>query len=118
MAGIWTALDDLIRELAAIRHVAPRIAVDGPVRQALEDAIASAAQAIDFTIDAPGNAHRLLAARQTLGVCSEMVRALDGRQARGLRSPDRGDATRSRALELIETARDLPKAGAARSHES
>jgi hypothetical protein len=107
MSSTWKAVDGLIRELGAIRRVAPRVSVHQHSRLALDQAILEAAQAIDFTIDAPGSAQRLTAARDALGICAEMVLALDVQAARGLRARRRGEAVRGRALERLEKARSL-----------
>lgn len=88
--------------------MAGQVSVDDHVRAALEHAIVGAAEAIDFTIDAPANPDRLLVARDALGICAEMVSALDSQRARGLGARNRGGALRARALELIDTARALP----------
>ena len=47
------------------------------------------------------------AARDALGICEEMMLALDVQVARGLRARKRGEALRGRALELLEKARSL-----------
>ena len=105
MSSAWTVVDGLIRELGAIRRVAPRVSVHEYSRLALDRAIVEAAEAIDFTIDAPTSSQRLTAARDALGICEEMVLALDVQVARSLRAHKRGDALRGRALELLEKAR-------------
>jgi hypothetical protein len=107
MSSTWTAVDGLIRELGAIRRVAPRVSVHEYSRLALDRAIVEAAEAIDLTIDAPTSAQRLTAARDALGICEEMMLALDVQGARSLRARKRGDALRGRALELLEKARSL-----------
>ena|SRR6186997_419114 len=107
MYSTWTAVDGLIRELGAIRRVAPQVSVHAHSRLALDQAILEAAQAIDFTIDAPTSPQRLTAARDALGICEEMVLALDVRAARSLNARRRGDALRGRALERLEKARSL-----------
>jgi hypothetical protein len=107
MSSTWTAVDGLIRELGAIRRVAPKVSIHEHSRLALDQAILEAAQAIDFTIDAPGSSQRLTAARDALGVCEEMVLALNAPAARSLGARRRGDALRGRALELLEKARSL-----------
>ena len=104
MPGTWTEVDHLIRALAAVRRVAPQLSLDGDVRAALDHAIVAAAEAIDFAIDAPANPDRLLVARDALGVCAEMVLALDSQRGRALRSRNRDAALRERAVELIEAA--------------
>ena len=107
MSSTWTAVDGLIRELGAIRRVAPKVSIHEHSRLALDQAILEAAQAIDFTIDAPGSSQRLTAARDALGICEEMVLALNAPAARSLGARRRGDALRGRALELLEKARSL-----------
>jgi hypothetical protein len=107
MSSTWTAVDGLIRELGAIRRVLPQVSVHAYSRLALDQAILEAAEAIDFTIDAPTSPQRLTAARDALGICAEMVLALDVQVARSLRARKRGDALRGRALELLEKARSL-----------
>jgi len=107
MSSTWKAVDGLIRELGAIRRVAPRVSVHQHSRQALDQAILEAAEAIDFTIDAPGSSQRLTAARDALGICAEMMLALNVQGARSLRARKRGDELRGRALELLEQARSL-----------
>jgi hypothetical protein len=87
--------------------VAPRASVHEHSRLALDQAILEAAQAIDFTIDAPTSSQRLTAARDALGICAEMMLALDVQLARGLRARRRGAALRGRALDLLEKARSL-----------
>jgi hypothetical protein len=101
----WTAVDALIRELGTIRRVALRVPVYDHSRVALDQAIREAAEAIDFTIDAPQSAERLTAARDALGVCEEMIIALDGQTSRRLRARHRGEAPRLRALGLLDDAR-------------
>jgi hypothetical protein len=103
----WTAVDGLIRELGAIRRVAPQVSDHAYSRQALDQAILEAAQAIDFTIDAPTSSQRLTAARDALGICAEMMLALNVQAARSLRARRHGEALRGRALELLEKARSL-----------
>jgi hypothetical protein len=107
MTTAWTAVDRLIRDLGAIRRVAPQVSVDDHTRAALDEAITAAAEAIDFTIDAPANPDRLLVARDALGLCAEIVLALDS-HARGLPTFHRETTLRARALKLIEAARALP----------
>ena len=107
MSSSWTAVDGLIRELGAIRRVAPQVPAHSYSRLALDQAILEAAQAIDFTIDAPTSSKRLTAARDALGICEEMMLALDVQVARSLRGRKRGEALRGRALELLEKARSL-----------
>jgi hypothetical protein len=60
MSSSWTAVDGLIRELGAIRRVAPQVSVHERSRLALDRAIVEAAEAIDFTIDAPTSSNRML----------------------------------------------------------
>jgi hypothetical protein len=110
MPNPWMAVDDLIRELGAIRRVAPEVSADKHVMAAVERAITEAAQAIDFTIDGPTNPDRLLAARDALGVAEEMILALNSEFARGLRVRIRSEALRARASALIEEARALTPA--------
>jgi hypothetical protein len=107
MSSSWTAVDGLIRELGAIRRLATQVPVHEYSRRALDRAIVEAAEAIDLTIDAPTSAQRLTAARDALGICEEMVLALDVQVARSLRARRRGDALRGRALELLEKARSV-----------
>ena len=105
MTHTWTVVDGLIRELEAIRRVAPRVSGYEHSRAALDHAIRDAAEAIDFTIDAPESHERLTAARNALGVCEEMIIALDVQTSRGLRARHRGDALRTKALDLLDGAR-------------
>jgi len=101
----WTAVDGLIQELGAIRRIAPHVPVHEPSRAVLDHAIREAAEAIDFIIDAPESLERLTAARDALGVCEEMIIALEGQIARSLRARHRADALRVRALGLLDDAR-------------
>ncbi|HET6900090.1 MAG TPA: hypothetical protein VFK70_17185 [Vicinamibacteria bacterium] len=103
----WTAVDGLIRELGAIRSIAPQFSVYDHSRTALDHAMREAAEAIDLTIDAPESLERLAAARDALGVCEEMIIVLDVRISRRLRVRHRGDALRTRALHLLDSARDV-----------
>ena len=107
MSSTWTVVDGLIRELGAIRRVAPRVSAHEDSRLALDQAILAAARAIDFTIDAPTSSQRLTAARDALGICAEMMLALNVQVARSLRARRRGDALRGRAMELLDKARSL-----------
>jgi hypothetical protein len=107
MYSAWTAVDGLIRELGAIRRVAPQVSVHEHSRVALDRAIVEAAEAIDFTIDAPTSPQRLTAAREALGICAEMMLALDVQAARSLRARKRGEELRGKALERLEKARSL-----------
>ncbi len=106
MGNPWTAVDDLIRELGSIRRIAPEVCADVDAKAALERAIAEAAQAIDFTIDAPTDPSRLGAARDALGVAEELILALDGQLERALRARNRGEVLRARAQELLARARE------------
>jgi hypothetical protein len=105
MPNPWTAVDDLLHELGSIRRIAPEVQADQYVTAALERAIGDAAQAIDFTIDAPTDAARLLAARDALGVAEELILALDAQFARALRARTRSIELRSRAADLLFKAR-------------
>jgi hypothetical protein len=101
----WTAVDGLIRELGAIRRVAPQVSIHEHSRLALDRAIVVAAEAIDFTIHAPTSSKRLTAARDALGICAEMMLALNvqGAQPAGVSA---ASAARE-GLELLEKARSL-----------
>ena len=101
----WRAVDGLIRELGAIRSVAPQVSVYDHSRAALDHAIREAAEAIDFTIDAPESRERLAAACDALGVCEEMILALDVQISHRLRARHGGEALRTRALHLLDNAR-------------
>ena len=105
MPNTWTVVDGLIRELGAIRRVAPRVSAYEHSRAALDHAIREAAEAIDSTIDAPQSHERLTAARNALGVCEEMIIALDVQISRGLRARHGGDALRTIAWGLLAGAR-------------
>jgi hypothetical protein len=105
MPNPWTAVDDLLHELGSIRRVMPEIRADVQAQAALECAIRDAAQAVDFTIDAPTDPARLLAARDALGIAEELILALDVQFARALRVRVRGAALRARAAELLGQAR-------------
>ena len=105
MPNPWIAVDDLLRELGAIRRVAGEVVADQHATAALERAIQDAAQAIDFTIDAPADGARLLAAREALGVAEEVILALGVQYARALRARNRSAALRARAADLLATAR-------------
>ena len=105
MPNPWIAVDDLLRELGSIRRIAPEVAADTYAKAAVERAIQDAAQAIDFTIEAPADGARLLAARDALGVAEELILALDAQFARALRARDRSAALRARAASLLADAR-------------
>ena len=118
MPNPWIAVDDLLRELGSIRRIAPEVAADTHAKLALEGAIQDAAQAIDFTIDAPTDNARLTAARDALGVAEEVILALGAQYARALQARNRSAALRARAADLLASARRtmdaVPKAPPAR----
>ena len=112
MPNPWIAVDDLLRELGSIRRTAPEVAADIHAKAALERAIRDAAEAIDFTIDAPTDGARLLAARDALGVAEELILALGVQYARTLRARNRSEALRARAASLLAEARSSMAAAA------
>src|SRR5947207_13460521 len=104
-ASEWTAIDDLIRDLGAVRRVASELHASAVSRAAIESAIAEAAEAVDRTIDAPRNVATLTAAREAIGVATEVLRAFDAEAARSLRLRSQAETLRQRAAELIRKAR-------------
>lgn len=75
-------MDALIRQLGAVRGAADSASVAADSRVAIEAAIASAAEAIDATIDTPQDPKALATARAALMTAMELVsRAAKGRTA-------------------------------------
>jgi hypothetical protein len=106
MPNPWTAVDDLIHELGSVRAAARELSANAEAAAALEHAIREAADAVDFTIDAPTDPGRLLAAREALGVAEELILALDVQLARGLRARNRSEELRARAQALLKQSRE------------
>jgi len=105
----WATVDDLMRDLGAVRRAARDVRAAASARDiaqcAIEAAILDAAAAVDRTIDAPGNAAAVIAAREAIGVAEEVIRALDAEVGRSLKVRARAEALRARASELIQQAR-------------
>ena len=103
----WSAVDDLIRDLGAVRRAATEMRTSNVAQAAIERAIVEAAEAVDRTIDSPRSAHLLAAAREAVGVATEVILALDAEVGRSLRLRTGTQALRTRAAELIHQARSL-----------
>jgi hypothetical protein len=106
-ASEWTAIDDLIRDLGAVRRAATEIHASTLAHNAIERAIVEAAEAVDRTIDAPRDGTLLTAAREAVGVATEVILALDAEVGHSLRVRKGAQALRGRAAELIREARGL-----------
>ncbi len=103
----WTPFDHLIRDLGAVRRVATEMRASTIAVDAIERAIAEAAEAVDRTIDAPGSANLLTTAREAVGVAAEVIFTLDAELGRSLRLRTGAQALRARADKLIGEARTL-----------
>jgi hypothetical protein len=104
MARDWAAVEDLMRDLGAVRRAADSLRADDAARLALERAITEAAEAVDRTINAPKNDERLSNARRAIGVAMEVVLALDKEIGRSLRIRSRAEALSAHAAQLIQRA--------------
>jgi hypothetical protein len=103
--GTWTAVDHLIRKFETIRRDALQAGPEDKARASVDNAVANAAEAIDFAIDSPGNPDRLIVARDAVQDCTELLRALDRERVRTQQALGRGASLRLRALELVDMAR-------------
>src|ERR1043165_1080954 len=102
MAADWAAVDELMRELGAVRQAADSLRAEEAARLALDRAILGAAEAVERTIDGPNNHERLSAAREALGVAIEVVLALDKEIGRSLRIRSRAATLSAQAARLLE----------------
>jgi hypothetical protein len=106
----WTEIDDLMRDLGAVRRAAIEMRASAVANAAIERAIVAAAEAVDRTIDSPRSDALITAAREAVGVAAEVIVALDAEVGRSFRVRARAEVLRARAAELIRQARGFPPA--------
>lgn len=104
MAKEWAAVEELMRELGAVRQASDALRAEEAAGLAIDRAIRDAAEAVERTIDGPNSRERLTAARQAIGVAVEVVLALDQEIGRSLRIRSRAATLSRQAAQLIEKA--------------
>ena len=104
MARDWGAVDELMRELGAVRHAGDSLRAEEAAHLAIDRAILDAAEAVERTIDGPNSHERLSAAREAIGVAVEVILALDEEIGRSLRIRSRATTLSQQAAALIEKA--------------
>ena len=99
------ALDALINHLGSVRAASFAAHTSGPVRDAIDQAIGEATQALVDTLSTPFDEPRLTRARAAIEVAEDVIAALCEEMLRSERVRRRGADLQGRARELVERAR-------------
>ena len=99
------ALDRLINDLGSVRAASFAAHASGPVRDAIDQAIREATQALVDTLSTPFDEPGLTRARDAIEVAEDVIAALCEEMLRSERVRRRGADVQGRARELVERAR-------------
>jgi hypothetical protein len=98
-------LDTLINELGSVRSASFAAHASGPVKDAIDQAIGEATQALVDTLNTPFDEPRLTRARNAIDVAEDVIAALCEEMMRSERVRRRAADLQGRAREIVERAR-------------
>jgi len=99
------ALDTLINQLGSVRAASFAAHASGAVRDAIDQAIGEATQALVDTLTTPFDESRLTRARDAIKVAEEVIGALCEEMLRSERVRRQATDLQGRAREIVERAR-------------
>ena len=99
------ALDRLINDLGSVRAASFAAHASGPVRDAIDQAIREATQALVDTLNNPFDEPGLTRARNAIEVAEDVIAALCEEMMRSERVRRRAVELQGRAREIVERAR-------------
>ena len=99
------ALDTLIHDLGSVRSASFAAHASGPVRDAIDQAMGEATQAVVDTLNAPFDEPRLTRARHAIEVAESVIAALCEEMMRSERVRRQAVDLQGRAREIVERAR-------------
>jgi hypothetical protein len=105
MSHDWDTVDELIRELGAVRAASDASIASAVAKEAMSQAVREAGLAVSRTVHAPDDADAVSNARQSIRVARQVVGALDAEMARSRQLQLTAQALLKRAEELIAQAR-------------
>ena len=99
------ALDALINDLGSVRAASFAAHASGPVRDAIDQAIGEATQALVDTLNTPFDEPGLTRARDAIAVAEHVIAALCEEMMRSEGMRQRAVELQGRAREIVERAR-------------
>ncbi|HET6899958.1 MAG TPA: hypothetical protein VFK70_16510 [Vicinamibacteria bacterium] len=99
------ALDTLISDLGSVRSASYAAHASGAVRDAIDQAIEEATQALVDTLNTPFDEPRLTRARHAIEVAEDVIAALCEEMMRSERVRRRATDLQGRAREIVDRAR-------------
>ena len=99
------ALDTLINDLGSVRAASFAAHASGPIRDAIDQAIGEATQALVDTLNTPFDEPGLTRARDAIAVAEDVIAALCAEMMRSERVRQRAAELQGRAREIVESAR-------------
>jgi len=99
------ALDTLIHDLGSVRTASFAAHASGAVRDAIDQAIGEATQALVDTLNTPFDEPRLARARDAIAVAEAVIAALCEEMLRSERVRRQAASLQGRAREIVEGAR-------------
>ena len=113
MSSDWATVESLIRQLGSICSAADAASASFASREAIDQAIREATEAVSLTIEDPPKRSAVAHARQALEIAVEVIAALNTEVARARQLTTTSVHLRARSRELIESAQQGSKVGRA-----